>query len=588
MTLIDFLPHLACPGCGGSLAFDCGSEGAQEGWLVCGLCVARTPVMDGVAFFSDTEMDAGERKSLATRRCRIVGTDEEWGAYLAEREQRQSLEPYAAFAPFNEAHRAARPLLDPLREDLPEGSLIVDMNNRTGWSAEWLAGMFPQCIVAALWEGDSSVLGYRGFLRLMNATLRSPNLLLMFSTPGARAPIRPQSAMLVHTHDSLHRLPQPGFINDCLSILHRDGTLIAAHVHLSNNEPSPFFERGGVHRHGTVYQSWLTARLHGDPREGRVFSEAELFNKPNLPLAENGAETIHYNGLISVARPTLFERATAPCASEPTIERDTRCISNPLIRVNPLLGRAMIDGEALGGQSLHLLERHPVYRERLDSLSTLQLEIIDLRLLDLCEQGMTVAEMAEVLNLVWDEAASRTAHLARNELIMPAPVARQTVILQRFHSGDHCIIDRALLRCWNEWMEAAPDKPFGDFLGTTITRSEAGELLAALLRYLTAQETSGIPPVGAERSCSPMTALVSLAFVACGAKVDDSSPKETLDLRTTPEGDVVIALPDKPEVRLVDLLEIFNEGSVPEPSPPMIDPHWWKPVIAVLAPERDD
>jgi hypothetical protein len=586
MNLTDFLPHLACPACCASLDWECTGAPMQDGWLMCRTCLSRTPVMGGIAFFTQTEMDVGERHDPGLQRERLAGSDDEWSDYLGERRRRQSLEPYAAFAPFNEAHRAALPLLEALQDRWPAGSLILDLSNRTGWSGELLAGMFPQSLVMAVWEGDTSVLGYRGFLRLMDPSHRSGNLLLAFSSPHRRPPVRQHAAILVHAHDCLHRHPQPQFLNDCLAIVHPEGTIIAPHVHLSNSEPSPFFHRGGVLRHGTHYRAWLQARLRDDSRVPCVWSEADLFKMAPPSVVADGADTTHYNGLVSVSRPDLFQRGTGRDATGVKISRACRCIANPLLRVNPLLRRCFIDDEALGRQTTHLLERHPVYRERLDPLAELRLDIEDLRAVALCEHGHTAAEMTEILQLSWEELRSRLHRLAQYELLMPAPVTAQMVHAQHFHAGGHGLIDCQVLRSWKEWVDADPLQPFGSVLSTPINRREADEVLTVIVRFVSAQELSQVPGIRSTPAPSALTALVCLAFVACGVRVVDETHEAALNINETSGGDVVISSASKPDVWLSSVLEAFGEGTAPAPSAAEVDPKWWQPIAAVLGDAR--
>src|SRR5690606_37784862 len=100
---------------------------------------------------------------------------------IDEKQRRGNFVLYAAFQPFNESTRALYPLLPLLRETLRPGDIILDTWCRTGYSAAWLAGLFTEQQVIALWEGYSNVLGYRGFRYWLHEGKRPANLHILFT-----------------------------------------------------------------------------------------------------------------------------------------------------------------------------------------------------------------------------------------------------------------------------------------------------------------------------------------------------------------------------------------------------------------------
>lgn len=575
MNIESFLPDLSCPLCGGSLAWEHTNSTEENGWLTCPACQARTPVMGGIVFFTETEMNVGDRRDLDRWREDLAGNDEKWNDYLEQRERRQTIDPYAAFAPFNEAHRAAIPMLDLLADAAPTDGVIVDLSNRTGWTGEFLAGTFPNCRVFAIWEGNTSVLGYRGFLRLMNLTSRSPNLLPIFSPSTLRPPIRGGTAYLVHAHDSLHRQDQPSFLNNCLALTRPDGTFLAPHVHLSNNQPSPFFERGGVLRHGRDYRDWLQERLRDDPRDVRVFSEVDLFNNDPQARSIDSADTDHYNGLVAVAPEELFDRFTADAIRPPEIQPHWRCLANPLLRINPLTLQCTIDTDALGSRAEYLLDRHPVYRRRLDRLATLRIDSDDLHLLSLTDSGSTLAEAAISMGEPLISTIGRCRRLAKHEILVPTPVTSAAVQLQRFHSAEHSIIDRNVIRSWSEWITADPNKEFGDILGHTITRAEADELLRVVLSFVSKLNDRTSIRMSSGAANSSTIALLSMAFLAAGTSLAEADEQSNLRFREDRQGDVTIERDNAADVLLSDVLAAFGADG-PTPQVSIADPNWWR------------
>ncbi len=296
------LEILACPSCRSAYELVTHTECTgriEQGYLLCPVCAIVIPILDGFVFFTEPMLHAGQASpsALAAMGERLFGTRQAFQQYRQQKRERNTLEPYAAFQPFNESTRAVEPLLPHAAGPLREPDFILDTWCRTGWSGEWLAGRFPRQQVISLWEGNSSVLGYRGFRHLLPSERRAPNLDIIFTHPEKPLPFRDSSFGLLHALDSLHRYSLNPFAAECLRVTRLDAALIFAHLHLSNAVPEPFFERGCNQFHGRDYRAWLDRVTAKSGRRGWVFSEAALFNGPAVAALVDTPDTAHYNGL---------------------------------------------------------------------------------------------------------------------------------------------------------------------------------------------------------------------------------------------------------------------------------------------------
>ena len=164
----DSLQHLACPSCRCSYEqfAEIHTEARIErAILSCPQCRVAVPVVNGFPLFDEARPWApgSDEAWLGELHKEKFSDQVQYQRFLEEKAQRGTSDLYAAFQPFNESTRALYPLLELLREVLQPGDLILDTWCRTGWSGELLAGLFPQQRIIPLWEGDSNVLGHRGF-----------------------------------------------------------------------------------------------------------------------------------------------------------------------------------------------------------------------------------------------------------------------------------------------------------------------------------------------------------------------------------------------------------------------------------------
>ncbi len=444
MNFMQLLNDLACPQCQESFDYQLMfvHEDEECGYLHCQNCSSSTPLVLGFPLFTETRMTEDD-ETLTSRLHELIEQmapgEGRYDGYIEQKFKRNILEVYSAFQPFNESCRSIFPLVDAWRNHLRPGDLIVDTWCRTGWSGELLAALFPEQRVLSLWEGNSSVLGYRGFYYWLNSKRRSTNLEIIFSPANAPFPIRPGSARLIHAYDSLHRKPLPEFINECLRVTEERGILCFPHVHLANNQPDPFFERGGEYRHGKEYRDYLNRRLEKDGRKPLVLSETSLFQKKDdVPLSDE-ADTGHYNGLILIAEETWYQQKFNNRLGR-ELTADTRLIPNPLVHINSVTGEAYLNKQALSDNADYLLARHPVYERHIKNQLPMELTEAQLALIAVSESGANLQECAQSLSCSVEALITQAQSLVSHEIVAGLPISKTAFALQQFHANNHSLV----------------------------------------------------------------------------------------------------------------------------------------------------
>mgnify|MGYP000875900334 CR=1 FL=1 len=404
----------------------------EQGVLCCSACRIVVPVCRGFPLFAEARPypDFSLSSWVAQLTDKLFVPEAEYRQFLEAKAERGMLDIYAAFQPFNESTRGLYPFLPLLRETLRPGDIILDTWCRTGWSAELLAGLFPEQHIIAIWEGNSNVLGYRGFDYWLNSSKRAANLDIIFTHPDHALPLASDSVAFVHGLDSLHRYRHQSFIPEVLRVCRDDGVLIFPHIHLSNSKPEPFFERGCQQYHGRDWKRWLEKLTEASGRSASVIPEVALFEleKPE-PLADDH-NTPHYNALITIAPAKWEGQALAP-GVELELSGQSRFVSNPLVEVNPHNGLISREG-TLAGAGESLLDRHPCYRERLEVCGE-SVSVRESLFYWYAVQGLDLNEITAAMEVNFAMAADVALSLCQRELLHAAPVSRAMFQLQQFY-----------------------------------------------------------------------------------------------------------------------------------------------------------
>ncbi|MDP9901051.1 AMP-binding protein [Variovorax ginsengisoli] len=370
----------------------------------------------------------------AQLRDELFGDEPAYARFVEAKYLRPNYDGYAAFEPFNESTRAWYGLLAEIRAGLQPGQPILDLWGRTGWSGASLAAMFPDHPVYMVWEGDRNVLGYKGYRYWLGQGARAANLHIVFSDLEKPLPFADGFFGLVHGLDTLHRYSPSPLVAECLRVSMPTAPLVFAHIHLSNSEPVPFFERGCTQHHGRDYRRFMDVLERSHGRRAYLLSEATLFDNTACGDLVDDHDMAHYNALLYVAPVGVqHSRVTACDGPLVPIDDDTQVILNPLVRIDAVSGVATVDRTAMAGQGAHLLERHPVYEKRLRRLLPLQLDDLDRQLLYGVEQSMALSDIRGMLDLSVAEMAGRLATLQSSEICACLPVGAAMARLQRFY-----------------------------------------------------------------------------------------------------------------------------------------------------------
>ncbi|WP_303310969.1 AMP-binding protein [Hymenobacter sp. BT730] len=371
-----------------------------------------------------------------TLRQRLPAYDE----FVRRKGRRPVYDAYVCFQPFNEATRALLPFVHMLRRQLRPGDVILNLWDRSGWNTSWLAGLFPEQTILTVWDGDRDVLGYKGYAYWLTGTQAPANVQLLFQELNKPLPLNDHSVRLVIGMDVLHRFEQARVLRELMRVVAPDGGLLFPHVHLANNEPDPYFERGGRLLHGQQYMQFLEPLARQTNRQALVYSEPELFyfnehSGSDTPAPKPNPATADYNGLVALLPDTWTEKQPMLepyLAVEESTWASCRLLINFLLHINPLTGRVEYRAERFGGAVGHLLERHPVYQQHLASAHGYQLSAEARSVLYWAARQYTAIEIAQQLGRSVEELRPLLRELSALDIIQLVPVSAQSHRLQHF------------------------------------------------------------------------------------------------------------------------------------------------------------
>ena len=323
------------------------------------------PIINGIIYFLPIHHPTGLTNDTKNKLKRsFEGT--QYKDYIKLKKQRNIIEPYAAFQPFNESFQSLLPYIESLKKTLKPGDFILDTWCRTGFSGDFLANTFPEQTVISIWEGNNSVLGFKGFNYYFGVNKKRDNHIIIFHDNNYTLPFKDNVFSFMYGYDSLHRYSS--FVAESFRVTKKDGIINFAHVHLSNSQPEPFFDRGGSLNHGLKYQKILDKMVKKDQRTVAVLSETDAYLSQEHYL-HSTPNTEHYNGFIWVAAKDAHIRKPYL----PTINKHTWVLVNPLFTIEN--ERLTINFDL--PYATHLFERHPIlieqYKHTLSCLGNLNL-----------------------------------------------------------------------------------------------------------------------------------------------------------------------------------------------------------------------
>lgn len=427
------------------------------------------PVIGEVPYFNEADFFS---EPLLQRRCSdlleaTAGRTQEYETFVRQKARRASVDIYACFQSFNEACKAFFPLIKLLRKKLKPGAIILNIWDRTGWLGSLLQGFFPEQRVITLWEGDKDVLGYKGFHFWYQKRKDNQSMQIGFANLNKPLPFEDNSVALVFGLDAFHRFDQSLLLQELLRITPEDGALIFPHVHLSNSEPEPFFERGCRQLHGLEYDSFFRQLFTNTGRQGFVFPEPEMFalnelyeKKPHPIVSQ--PDTHHYNAMLAILPRQWAERGHLEAFRFEDLARpeDCRVLVNPLLHIDAARQRVRIDRSKYSDRVGYLLDRHPIYLEKLSRADGFELSELEVKLLYLAGQLLTVTEITATLGADLTQILQRLKDLQERDIVQLVPVSKDQMRLQQYITTQEYILPENQLTLAALW-ERAVDQ-YGD------------------------------------------------------------------------------------------------------------------------------
>jgi hypothetical protein len=451
-------------------------------WLSCLPCRRFIPVINNFALFTEEVQQPQELPAeLLTL---FQQNSSQYPHYLAQKKARHILEVYAALQPFNEATRVLFPLLTALQQTLKPGDIIIDSWDRSGWHGLLLSALFPQQRIVCIWDSNSSVLGYAGYDWWFSSAKKPANLDVMFLSADTPLPFATESVAFIFAHDVLHRYPFADYPNELERVCQQDGIIIYAHVHLSNSEPTPWFQRGGTLRSSEFYRHFFAEQLQGSHRAARVLSEAALFNL-SAGYLEQAVDEQHYNGTIVIAAEAWLAQffGTAHIQLTP----DCRCLVNPLLVFEPFNRKISLNQQGLSAQAEYFLARHPCLQARIHLAVQQPLGFSEAELLLAVQSGDSLAEIAAKYAWPINAVLAQAKVLQQRELLLVLPVTPQALALQDFHTNDHRLCPPIFVQFW---LDIAPC--FSELSltleGEVLCYQEITQMMQALAAWLVAEK----------------------------------------------------------------------------------------------------
>lgn len=415
-------------------------------------------------------------------------------AFIEQRVNRPYVDIYSSYQPFNESFRSLFPFLKIALQKIKPGRPILNLWDRNGWTTALLINMFPHNPIYSVWEGDKDVLGYQGYAFWFG---QNDNLKVLFCQLDKKLPLPTDFFDLVVGYDALHRFELKPLLSEINRITNEDSAIIFPHVHLSNSEPFPFFERGGIRLHGLEYQHHFDNDV-ANGRSGYVFSEPNLFELNDI--SQDGVErellsepeTEDYNALIALLPKSWQSNRLSPMRLTDLTKRydssDIRVIINPLYDFN--LSTYTVKLSLADSEVNQLLARHPVYQSWLqEEISLTSFQTITIFLVQL---GYTIEEI--ILKTHHDfDVLGELALLESLGLVQCLPLSLKHLSMQMF-IGKQKILKAIpdLGQFWKDTANAYGDRDYVRLYDESVfTYSEIDELVQLTAQRLGINYSNG-------------------------------------------------------------------------------------------------
>ncbi|MEL6255142.1 MAG: class I adenylate-forming enzyme family protein [Bacteroidota bacterium] len=422
------------------------------------------PILDKLYFFNESDIFPGQILEEKFQKLeKLLGDPMQYEIFLQQKARRPNYDMYACFQPFNEASKALYPFFKKLRATVQKGDAILNLWDRSGWITALLAGLFPDNEILTTWEGNKDVLGYKGY----NFWLQErDNVRVMFCDLDEPLPLADNSIAFSVGLDTFHRFNQGLLLKELMRVVKDNGAIIFPHVHLTNNEPDPWFERGCKQMHGMDYDRAFSNFPTDSNWKGYVFSEPYLFAaneihaQEEIPLLSTPDQK-DYNSLIAVL-PKAWRGENLSAFSMNDLDTIDDCfvIINLLLNIDLHHQKVRVDHDYLNGSVGYLLDRHPIYIERIKALDNQELSLLATQITYLATHAYSVKEMQERLGCSPEELHAELAKLEKLGMLQVLPVSREATRLQYHLMSQEYLVPKAkqnLKSLWQHVVKAFPE-----------------------------------------------------------------------------------------------------------------------------------
>jgi len=462
----------------------------------------------------------------------LSGNKHKYCQFLRRKARHPSLDIYACFQPFNEAFKALFPFVNYIGEQLKPGDTILNLWDRSGWTASMLAGWFPEQEIVTVWEGDKDILGYKGFNYWMSRERRQ-NHTVLFADFLRPLPIESNSVSAIIGMDLLHRFQQPELLAELHRIAKSSAAIVFPHVHLTNSEPDPFFERGMRQLHGKDYDFLFSQVSKSTGRSGFVLSEPVTFSWNDFSPEKKKilcSEPDHkdYNACV----------AWLPAGSQPYLqpwrghEKDWMnmyLLQNPLLAIDPVSQKIVINEKLYGPLIEELLERHSVYARRIQKSIGKKLDQDIIEVLYWAIQGLSLKNIMGKTNIKKSRIQEILETAWNLELAQAVPVDETGFRLQTLLGHQKYILEKKendLKSFWQQAVHFYADETWVKTEEGALTYTQADELIVLLQKALLHEGLRKSDKILICGDLHPESMLIFWAAVSLGMIVVPISSKE--------------------------------------------------------------
>jgi acyl-coenzyme A synthetase/AMP-(fatty) acid ligase len=389
-----------------------------------------TPTTDGLHFHNESCLNLADLPERATRKKADYLDPDRYERFGRKKFLKPFFDIYALYNPFSESLRAFYPFVNALKKTIKPDDVILDLSNRTGWTAFLLASFFPKNKIISCWAGNTDVLGYQGFNYWFNVASDCKNIEIHFLNLKKKLPFQDQSMRMVFGYDTLHHHCQSTLLPEIKRVIAEDGFIFFPHVHLNNSQPEPFFNRGGDLILGSDYEQLLSQAFPN--HKTSVYSEPELFacQSGKCSRVKPNANSIDYNGLIAILPNELSDDILLRAYSWDAYHDLDECqaILNPMLQID-IHGVVSLSPVT---EFSHHMSRHPCYAAFLSEAVGYQLDINERKLVYFIGKGLPMQQVLQKAGLKKDVFQRSLKRLEALDIIVVLKISEAAMRLQYF------------------------------------------------------------------------------------------------------------------------------------------------------------